>query len=110
MREIRAVAEHVEKLPSLMRYGGGASAPTAGAALNLRSPVSGQANPIAPPLYLEIRGDTTYGHATYTYAHEGPNHHCHGGVVAIPAAGNELRIRDPVCRNPCRARRSPRAP
>jgi hypothetical protein len=88
MREIRTTAEHVEKLPSLMRYGGAASAPTAAAALNLRSPVSGQANPIAPPLYLEIRGDTTYGHATYTYAHEGPNHHCHGGVVA--AAFDEI--------------------
>jgi hypothetical protein len=80
--EARTLAERVESFPSLMAHGGPASAPTAAAALNLRSPVSGQANPLAAPLYLEIRGDTTYGHATYGYVHEGPNHHAHGGVVA----------------------------
>jgi hypothetical protein len=82
MGEVRSLADHVDRLPSLMRYGGPASTPTAASALNLRSPISGQANPIAPPLYLEVRGDVTYGHAYYTYAHEGPNHHAHGGVVA----------------------------
>lgn len=79
----KALADHLEPLPSLRRVGGLSSAGDADAALRERSPFSGRANPLAPPLHLWVEGDgVTRAHATWTAAYEGPTHCLHGGYVA----------------------------
>lgn len=86
-----AVAEATEATlahPSLMEYGGAALGPPGASALDQRSPISGQANPIAPPMTVDFDGDRATGHATYGPAYEGPPFHVHGGWVI--AAFDEL--------------------
>jgi Thioesterase superfamily len=51
------------------------------------SPVSGPANPIAPPLTMQVVDDPSgqhhiEGEITFGPAYEGPPGHCHGGWVA----------------------------
>ena len=46
------------------------------------SPIMGQANPLAPPLRLEIRDGAVHGHARFGSAYEGPPGSVHGGFVA----------------------------
>jgi acyl-coenzyme A thioesterase PaaI-like protein len=51
------------------------------------SPLSGSANPIAPPMTMEVIGDEDgdyhiEGSVTFGPAYEGPPGHCHGGFVA----------------------------
>ena len=75
-------------LPDLSPHGGACSAPGDDANLFERSPVSGWANPLAAPLHLEFDGTTTYGHAVYHDAYEGPPGNVHGGVIM--AAFDEL--------------------
>jgi acyl-coenzyme A thioesterase PaaI-like protein len=52
------------------------------------SPLMGRANPLAPPLRLEIHDDRVVGTATFDSAYEGPPGCVHGGLVA--AAFDEL--------------------
>lgn len=85
---VRDAADDVGELPNLRKYGGAALGPSGASALDERSPVSGQGNPIAPPMHLECDGVTTWGHATYGPAYEGPPLHVHGGWVI--AAFDEL--------------------
>ncbi|MCD9624990.1 PaaI family thioesterase [Rhabdothermincola salaria] len=47
-----------------------------------RSPYSGRANPVAPPLDMSIAGGEVVGRATCGRTYEGPPGHVHGGVVA----------------------------
>lgn len=47
-----------------------------------RSPVSGQGNPVAPPLMLSFDGARAVGTAVFDERYEGPPGHVHGGVVA----------------------------
>lgn len=86
--EARDLAARLDRLPNLRQYGGAALGPRGASALDERSPISGQGNPLAPPLHLESDGVTTWGHATYGIAHEGPPLHLHGGWVI--AAFDEL--------------------
>lgn len=86
-----AVGELVSRLagqPSLRRFGGLTLAPGFAGALDERSPISGQANPLAPPLRLWRDGDITRATAVYGAAYAGPPDTVHGGWVA--AAFDEL--------------------
>ena len=46
------------------------------------SPISGPANPIAPPLTMMVKGGEVEGWAEFGIAYEGPPGHVHGGWVA----------------------------
>ena len=46
------------------------------------SPVVGLANPLAPPVHVEIQGETVIGWATFGEQYEGPPGKVHGGYVA----------------------------
>src|SRR5207245_4988674 len=77
-----ALAERLERAPSLRAFGGAAVAGPADAVLAERSPVSGRSNPLAPPLHLEVSEGVTRGWAVWTAAYEGPPGCLHGGFVA----------------------------
>lgn len=89
LAEARRLRESCELLPSLRAYGSPMGAPGHASSLFERSPITGLANALAAPLYLERRDDgKTVGHATYGSAFEGPPGSLHGGMVA--AAFDEL--------------------
>jgi len=46
------------------------------------SPIIGKANPIAPPLELEVADGIVRGRVTFGAAYEGPPGHVHGGHIA----------------------------
>lgn len=46
------------------------------------SPLIGKANPLAPPIVLEVRDGKVHGRATYGAAYEGPPGCVHGGHIA----------------------------
>ena len=46
------------------------------------SPIAGRANPLAPPIEMEIVGDRVIGHVNYGAAYEGPPGSVHGGHIA----------------------------
>lgn len=75
--------EHLGRAPSLRSIGGPRASSGWQSALTDRSPISGQSNPVAAPLYLDgIDADGLHAHATYGYRHEGPIESAHGGVIA----------------------------
>lgn len=80
---VDAVADRMERLPSLHAKGGlGACGGHQGALLE-RSGISGRSNPLAAPVQWVIGDDgITRGWATYTAAYEGPVGSLHGGFVA----------------------------
>ena len=80
--EARALADGLERAPSLRAFGGAAVAGPADAVLAERSPVSGRSNPLAPPLHLEMNEGVTRAWAIWTDAYEGPPGCLHGGFVA----------------------------
>lgn len=82
------LADRISGQPTLRRFGGLTSAPGFASALRERSPVSGRANPVAPPLHFETDGELTHGTAVFGAPYEGPPGSVHGGVVA--AAFDEL--------------------
>ncbi len=47
-----------------------------------RSPLSGRANPVAPPMVMSYEGARVVGTVTFGPAYEGPPGHAHGGWVA----------------------------
>ena len=79
---VAALADRMEQSPSLRALGGAAMAGLPHAALVERSPVSGRSNPIAPPLHLEMSEGVTRAWAVWTDAYEGPPGCLHGGFVA----------------------------
>jgi acyl-coenzyme A thioesterase PaaI-like protein len=99
---LRVVAEHVEAAvaeleahPQGRLYEGFAESALAGGAPAERddipfdpeafaehSPVIGAANPLAPPVRLEVHGDKVVGTARFGAAYEGPPSSVHGGYVA----------------------------
>jgi acyl-coenzyme A thioesterase PaaI-like protein len=46
------------------------------------SPIAGQANPLAPPIIMDIDGQRVIGRVNYGAAYEGPPGSVHGGHVA----------------------------
>jgi acyl-coenzyme A thioesterase PaaI-like protein len=46
------------------------------------SPIAGRANPLAPPIEMEIEGDRVIGKVNYGAAYEGPPGSVHGGHIA----------------------------
>jgi len=78
----RALADRLERLPSLVDKGGAGSAGGDDSRLVERSGITGRSNPLAPPLHLEFDGEVTRGWALYTGAYEGPPGCLHGGFVA----------------------------
>lgn len=94
--ELRAVARRFEPYPRQYLYQGVRESAIAEAGavgddyegpFDL-SPLLGRANPLAPPLRLEVHGDHVTGTATFGSAYEGPPGCVHGGFVA--AAFDEL--------------------
>lgn len=80
--QVRAVTAALEGLPDLGEHGSAAGAPLPASYLPERSPVSGRANALAPPLRYVHEGDVTRAYVTYGDAHEGPVGGVHGGIVA----------------------------
>jgi hypothetical protein len=81
-REVGAICERLEPLPSLHAKGGlGAVGGDDGALLE-RSGISGRSNPLAAPVQWEMHDDHATGWAVYSPAYEGPTGHVHGGFVA----------------------------
>lgn len=86
--QVRAITAVLASQPDHGAHGSTASAPLPASYLPERSPVSGRANALAPPLTYTHDGAITRAHVTYGAAHEGPVGGVHGGVVA--AAFDEL--------------------
>lgn len=73
------------KWPSGRTYEGFAESATAGGDPNAtfdHSPILGLANPLSPPLEVEIEGDRVVAHVRFGAAYEGPPGCVHGGYVA----------------------------
>lgn len=58
-----------------------ATAGTVGGFFDL-SPLMGRANPLAPPIHLQVEGNGVRGTVTFGWAYQGPPGHLHGGFVA----------------------------
>ena len=94
--EIREVARRFEPYPQEYLYhGAGESALADAESVGSdyegpfdNSPVMGRANPLAPPLKLQLLDDKVVGTAVFGSAYEGPPGCVHGGYVA--AAFDEL--------------------
>lgn len=80
---LEAVAVLLEGEPpaELVGFAEAANAPRFDSFLD-RSPVLGQANPIAPPVELSIEDRVVYGTVTFGSAYEGPPGCVHGGWIA----------------------------
>jgi len=94
--ELRAVAARLEDYPRQHLFMGPRESALADAAdigddyegaFDL-SPLMGRANPLAPPLRLQLSDDRVVGTAVFDSAYEGPPGCVHGGLVA--AAFDEL--------------------
>lgn len=88
---IAEVADDLERAVSRLSrhesasiYEGFAEAANAGEPFGFfdHSPMLGRANPLAPPIELELVGDRMHGRATFGAAYEGPPGCVHGGFVA----------------------------
>ena len=87
---LEGLAGVLEPWPQGHSYEGFAESANAGRpdAFFDNSPIMGQANPLAPPLEVEVRDGQVVGHARFGAAYEGPPGCVHGGYVA--AAFDEL--------------------
>ena len=79
---VRTAADGLERMPSLADKGGPALSGGDDARLAERSGITGRANPIAPPLHIELDGAVARAWAIYDAAYEGPPNCLHGGFVA----------------------------
>jgi acyl-coenzyme A thioesterase PaaI-like protein len=81
--DLESVVERFEALPDAEYEGFGelATAPSADGFFD-RSPILGKANPLSPPVTLEMGSDRILGSATYGSAYEGPPGCVHGGWIA----------------------------
>jgi acyl-coenzyme A thioesterase PaaI-like protein len=88
--DLAAIAAKLEDYPQGALYFGFAEAANAGderASFDY-SPLMGRANPLAPPIEMEVEDDVVVGRVTFGAAYEGPPGCLHGGFVA--AAFDEL--------------------
>ena len=81
---LEEIAATLEKYPQGRLYEGFAESANAGDphAFFDHSPVMGLANPLAPPLRLEVRDNKVHGRVHFGAAYEGPPGAVHGGYVA----------------------------
>lgn len=81
---VEAAAAELGAHPRGRPYEGFAEAANAGdtAALFDHSPVMGAANPLAPPLEMEVRDGVVRGRVRFGAAYEGPPNTVHGGYLA----------------------------
>lgn len=81
---LEAVAASLEGYPQGRLFEGFAESANAGdpTAFFDHSPIIGRANPIAPPVQLEVVGEKVQGTARYGAAYEGPPGCVHGGHIA----------------------------
>ncbi|MDZ7678754.1 MAG: PaaI family thioesterase [Acidimicrobiales bacterium] len=81
--ELEEIAASLEGLPDAEQvgYAEAATAPGVDSFMD-RSPVLGQANPIAPPLHIEFGDGIIRATATFGSAYEGPPGCVHGGWIA----------------------------
>lgn len=81
--ELEAVADALEQGPGaeLIGWAEAANAPAFGVFMD-RSPVLGQANPVAPPVELTVEDGRIIGTARFGSAYEGPPSCVHGGWIA----------------------------
>lgn len=80
--DVKAVRARLEALPDVRHHGWLAEVPGTAGALIERSPVSGRANAVAPPLVLQADSEGTSGHVTFSDAYQGPPGGVHGGAIA----------------------------
>ena len=83
-RQLETAVALLDGYPHGRLYEGFAETPLSGnpKAMFEHSPVMGRANPLAPPLKLEIRDGAVHGTAVFGSAYEGPPDSVHGGYVA----------------------------
>jgi acyl-coenzyme A thioesterase PaaI-like protein len=81
--DLESAADGLEQGPGAAPVGWAeaANAPNVGSFMD-RSPVLGQANPVAPPLNLAVEGDRIIGTVRFGAAYEGPPSCVHGGWIA----------------------------
>lgn len=89
--ELRAAADGLERYAARLAthprrnvplgYGESANAGDVAAFFDY-SPMMGLSNPLAPPIRLEVEGQTVRGAVRFGAAYEGPPGHVHGGFVA----------------------------
>lgn len=76
------LAELVGETPDLRDDGPLPTHPAPDGALVERSPISGRANPLAPPVHYSFEGDVTRAWTVFSSAYEGPPGGVHGGHIA----------------------------
>jgi len=81
---VEAVVKRLSTSPRARSLWGFAETSNAGTtrAMFDNSPVSGLANPIAPPMRLSLGDGVVHGSIVFGTAYEGPPGHVHGGIVA----------------------------
>lgn len=84
IEDVRRAADRFDGFGRGSLYGWGevANAGAEPGAMFDHSPLIGKANPLAPPMILEVRDDRVLGTVTFGAAYEGPPGHVHGGYVA----------------------------
>lgn len=82
--QLEAIAARLAGYPKGRRYDGYAEAATAGdpGAFFDWSPLLGRANPLAPPLSVEVVDGRVVGRVRFGSAYEGPPGCAHGGFIA----------------------------
>ncbi|HEX9683091.1 MAG TPA: PaaI family thioesterase [Acidimicrobiales bacterium] len=81
---LEELVDYLEPFPQGRFYEGFAEAANAGdpTAVFDHSPLMGRANPLAPPIRLDVVGERVSGRATFGNAYEGPPGCVHGGLIA----------------------------
>lgn len=81
---LEALVEWLDPYPQGALYEGFAEAVTAGnpSAFFDNSPLMGRANPLAPPIVMEVVGERVEGTVVFGTAYEGPPGCVHGGMIA----------------------------
>src|SRR3546814_15891652 len=82
--QLSEVVATLEQHPYGSIYEGFAESANAGAPFGFfdHSPMLGRANPLAPPIELELLDDCLLGPAPFPAAYQGPPGCVHGGIVA----------------------------
>jgi hypothetical protein len=86
--ELRGCAERVRAVTEALRRrrrtrGTLASVDDLPAGIRMYNPVSGEGNPYAPPMHIELDGGVAEGACTLGLSYEGPPTYGHGGVSAM---------------------------